>query len=78
MLLSHPLIKNSIQGPTFGDAPKPNSQGQGQANANPVPPKPNEVEEKKQEEEMAMKVKQQLLTTKSDGGWFQSMFGQRW
>ena len=66
------LIK-PIQGATF-DAPKPIKEGE--ANANPVPPKPNEIEEKKQEEEMAMKVKQQLLTTKSDGGWFQSMFGR--
>lgn len=76
MLLSHPLIKNSIQGASFGDAPKPISQGQGEANANPVPARPNEIEEKKKEEEMAMKVKQQLVAKMPDGGWFQSMFGR--
>ncbi len=76
MLHSHPLIKNSIQGASFGDAPKPISQGQGEANANPVPARPNEIEEKKKEEEMAMKVKQQLVAKMPDGGWFQSMFGR--
>jgi len=76
MLLSHPLIKNSIQGASFGDAPKPVSQGQGEANANPVPARPNEIEENEKEKEMAMKVKQQLVAKMPDGGWFQSMFGR--
>ena len=39
------ILKNTIQGGSFGDAPKPIQEGQGTANANPTPPKPNEIEE---------------------------------
>jgi len=76
MLLHHPLLKTDIRGASFGDAPTPISQGQGEANANPVPPRENEIEQNKQEQEMAKKVKQQLLRSMPDGGWFQSMFGR--
>ena len=76
MLLHHPLLKTDIRGASFGDAPTPISQGQGEANANPVPPRENEIEQSKQEQEMAKKVKQQLLRSMPDGGWFQSMFGR--
>lgn len=72
----NPLLKNVIEGPTFGDAPMPVSQGQGQANANPTPPRPNEVEEEKQKKDMAREVAQQLNRSLPDGGWFQSMFGR--
>ena len=72
----NPLLKNTIEGPTFGDAPTPVSQGQGQANANPTPPRPNEVEEEKEKKEMAREVAQQLKRSLPDGGWFQSMFGR--
>ena len=72
----NPLLKNTIEGPTFGDAPTPVSQGQGQANANPTPPRPNEVEEEKEKKEMARDVAQQLKRSLPDGGWFQSMFGR--
>ena len=76
----NPLLKNVIEGPTFGDAPMPVSQGQGQANANPTPPRPNEVEEEKKKRELAQetasRVEQQLNRSLPDGGWFQSMFGR--
>lgn len=76
MLLHHPLLKTNIRGASFGDAPAPVSQGEGQVNANPTPPRENEVEENKEQQEMAKKVKQQLLRSMPDGGWFQSMFGR--
>ena len=73
---NNPLLKNVIEGATFGDAPQPVSQGQGQANANPLPPRPNEIEEEKKQKEMAQKVAQQLNRSLPDGGWFQTMFGR--
>ena len=73
---NNPLLKNVIEGATFGDAPQPVSQGQGQANANPLPPRPNEIEEEKKQKEMARKVAQQLNRSLPDGGWFQTMFGR--
>lgn len=73
---NNPLLKNVIEGATFGDAPQPISQGQGQANANPLPPRPNEIEEEKKQKEMAQKVAQQLNRSLPDGGWFQTMFGR--
>lgn len=76
MLMHHPLLKTNIRGASFGDAPAPVSQGEGQVNANPVPPRENEIEEKKNEQEMAKKIKQQLLRSMPEGGWFQSMFGR--
>lgn len=76
MLTHHPLLKTDIRGASFGDAPAPIAQGQGEANANPMPPRENEVEDNKREKEMADKVKQQLLRSLPDGGWFQSMFGR--
>ena len=72
----NPLLKNVIEGPTFGDAPMPVSQGQGEANANPTPPRPNEVEEEEKKKQMAREVAQQLNRSLPDGGWFQSMFGR--
>lgn len=70
------LLKTSIRGATFGDAPQPAQGGEGTANANPVPPRPNEIEEQKQKREMAQQVAQQLKRSMPDGGWFQSMFGR--
>jgi len=76
ILSEYPLLKNTIEGASFGDAPQPTQQGQGEANANPVPPRPNEVEEEKEKKEMAQKVAQQLQRSMPNGGWFQSMFGR--
>lgn len=70
------LLKTSIQGATFGDAPQPVQQGQGEANANPTPPRPNEVKEEEEKREMAQRVAQQLKRSMPDGGWFESMFGR--
>ena len=49
------ILKNTIQGASFGDAPKPNQEGEGTANANPIPPKPNEIEEEKEQKEIEQK-----------------------
>jgi len=68
----NPLLKNVIEGPTFGDAPMPVSQGQGEANANPTPPRPNQVEEAEEKK----KIREQLNRSLPQGGWFQSMFGR--
>jgi len=70
------ILKNTIQGASFGDAPKPVQQGQGTANANPTPPKPNEIEEEENKKEMAQQVAQQLKRSQPNGGWFNSMFGR--
>jgi len=72
----HPLLKNQIKGASFGDAPQPISQGEGEVNANPTPPLVDENKKREEEEEMTNKVKQQLLRSMPDGGWFQSMFGR--
>ncbi len=68
----NPLLKNVIEGPTFGDAPMPVSQGQGEANANPTPPRPNQIEEGEEKK----KIREQLNRSLPKGGWFQSMFGR--
>ena len=70
------ILKNTIEGASFGDAPQPTNQGQGEANANPTPPKPNEIEEEERKKEMAKVVQEQLKRSLPDGGWFQSMFGR--
>ena len=70
------ILKNTIQGASFGDAPKPIQQGQGTANANPTPPKPNEIEEEEEKKEMAQQVAQQLKRSRPNGDWFNSMFGR--
>jgi len=72
----HPLLKNQIKGASFGDAPQTISQGEGKANANPTPPLEDENKKREEEQEMTDKVKQQLLRSMPDGGWFQSMFGR--
>jgi hypothetical protein len=36
-LAQHPLLKNTIAGPTMGDGPAPMSQGQGTLSGQPVP-----------------------------------------
>ena len=69
-ILSNSILKNTIQGPSFGDAPRPAAQGQGQANANPIPPENN------QDDKIKQIVQQQLKRSLPDGGWFQSMFGR--
>jgi hypothetical protein len=76
MLSNNILLKNTIQGPSFGDAPATTQQGQGTANANPTPPKPNEIEEEEQKKEMARHVAIQLKRSQPNGGWFQSLFGR--
>lgn len=70
------ILKNSIQGASFGDAPKPIQEGQGTANANPTPPKPNEIEEEEEKREMTQQVAQQLKRSRPNGDWFNSMFGR--
>ncbi|MBE16364.1 MAG: hypothetical protein CL867_08935 [Cytophagaceae bacterium] len=70
------ILKNTIQGASFGDAPKPIQEGQGTANANPTPPKPNEIEEEEEKREMAQQVAQQLKRSRPNGDWFNSMFGR--
>tara|TARA_Y100001938_G_scaffold150690_1_gene242840 strand:- start:4346 stop:5737 length:1392 start_codon:yes stop_codon:yes gene_type:complete len=75
-ILSNSILKNTIQGPSFGDAPRPAAQGQGQANANPIPPENNQDGEKKEEDKIKQIVQQQLKRSLPDGGWFQSMFGR--
>ena len=70
------ILKNTIQGASFGDAPKPNQEGEGTANANPIPPKPNEIEEEKEQKEIAQQVAQQLKRSRPNGDWFNSMFGR--
>tara|TARA_R100000406_G_scaffold39156_2_gene26083 strand:- start:35851 stop:37242 length:1392 start_codon:yes stop_codon:yes gene_type:complete len=75
-ILSNSILKNTIQGPSFGDAPRPAAQGQGEANANPTPPENNQDGEKKEEDKIKQIVQQQLNRSLPDGGWFQSMFGR--
>jgi len=75
-ILSNSVLKNTIQGPSFGDAPRPANQGQGEANANPTPPENNQDGEKEEEEKIKRVVQQQLNRSLPDGGWFQSMFGR--
>ena len=75
-ILSNSILKNTIQGPSFGDAPRPAVQGQGEANANPTPPENNQDGEKKEEDKIKQIVQQQLNRSLPDGGWFQSMFGR--
>ena len=70
------ILKNTIQGGSFGDAPKPIQEGQGTANANPTPPKPNEIEENEKNKKMAQDVAQQLKRSRPNGDWFNSMFGR--
>ena len=70
------ILKNTIQGASFGDAPKPVQEGQGTANANPTPPKPNEIQEEEKKKEMAQAVAQQLKRSRPNGDWFNSMFGR--
>ncbi len=70
------ILKNTIQGASFGDAPKPIQEGQGTANANPTPPKPNEIEEEENKREMAQEVAQQLKRSQPNGDWFNTMFGR--
>tara|TARA_R110001632_G_scaffold1417_3_gene6207 strand:+ start:11195 stop:12589 length:1395 start_codon:yes stop_codon:yes gene_type:complete len=70
------ILKNTIQGGSFGDAPKPIQEGQGTANANPTPPKPNEIEEEEEKKKMAQDVAQQLKRSRPNGDWFNSMFGR--
>ena len=67
------ILKNTIQGASFGDAPKPIQEGQGTANANPTPPKPNEIEEEENKREMAQEVAQQLKRSQPNGDWFNTM-----
>lgn len=75
-ILSNSILKNTIQGPSFGDAPRPAAQGQGEANANPTPPENNQDGEKEEEDKIKQIVQQQLNRSLPDGGWFQSMFGR--
>lgn len=70
------LIKATIEGPSFGDAPTPVVQGDGKANANPLPARPNEIEEAEKEKKMRQMIDRQIKQSLPDGGWFQSMFGR--
>ena len=70
------LIKATIEGPSFGDAPTPVVQGDGKANANPLPARPNEIEEAEKEKKMRQIIDRQIKQSLPDGGWFQSMFGR--
>jgi hypothetical protein len=76
MLSSHPLIKTSIRGATFGDAPIPITQGEGELSANPIPAKVNEIEEDEEKKKVTQNIQQQLNRSMPNEGWFQSLFGR--
>ena len=72
-LAQHPLLKNTIAGPTIGDGPMPISQGQGTLTGTPVP---QGMKKPKEEEERRKRMGQMKLSFPINGdGWFEHYLG---
>lgn len=72
-LAQHPLLKNSIAGPTMGDGAAPISQGQGTLTGQSVP---QGMKNPKEEEERRKRMGQMALSFPSNGdGWFEHYLG---
>jgi len=72
-LAQHPLLKNTIAGPTMGDGPAPVSQGQGTLSGQPMP---QGMKNPKEEEERKKRMGQMKLSFPTNGdGWFEHYLG---